>query len=61
MHDDGATTDTRKWRAQIRPYESEMADRILKSSISIFEPFNDVRNNRSLARDNPILNYERHF
>jgi hypothetical protein len=38
--------------------ESEMADRILKSSISIFESFNDVRNNRSLAHDNPILNYE---
>ena len=35
-----------------------MADRILKSSISIFESFNDVRNNRSLAHDNPILNYE---
>jgi hypothetical protein len=38
--------------------ESEMAERILKSSISIFEAFNDVRNNRSLAHDNQILNYE---
>ena len=30
--------------------ESEMAVRILKSSISTLEAFNDVRNNRSLAR-----------
>jgi hypothetical protein len=32
--------------------ESEMAVRILKSSISTMEAFNDVRNNRSLAHDN---------
>lgn len=38
--------------------ESEMTSRILKSSISTLEAFNDVRNNRSLAHDNPILNYE---
>ncbi len=38
--------------------ESEMADRILKFSISLMESFNDVRNNRSLAHDNTILNYE---
>jgi len=38
--------------------ESEMALRILKSSISTFEAFNDVRNNRSLAHDNPILTYD---
>jgi len=37
--------------------ESEMAERILKSSISILGSFNDVRNNRSFAHDNPILNY----
>ncbi len=37
--------------------ESQMAERILKSSISILESFNDVRNNRSLTHDNPILNY----
>ncbi|MBW4443145.1 MAG: abortive infection family protein [Plectolyngbya sp. WJT66-NPBG17] len=37
--------------------ESQMAERILKSSISILESFNDVRNNRSLAHDNSILNY----
>lgn len=38
--------------------ESEMTLRILKSSISTFEAFNDVRNNQSLAHDNRILNYE---
>jgi hypothetical protein len=37
--------------------ESEMTDRILRSSISVLEAFNDVRNNRSLAHDNPILNH----
>lgn len=38
--------------------ESAMTLRILKSSISTLEAFNDVRNNQSLAHDNPILNYE---
>jgi len=38
--------------------ESAMTDRILKSSISVLDAFNDVRNNKSLAHDNPILNYE---
>ena len=38
--------------------ESEMTARILKSSISVLEAFNDVRNNQSLAHDNPVLNYE---
>jgi hypothetical protein len=38
--------------------ESEMAVRILKSSISVLEAFNDVRNNRSLAHDNAILEYD---
>jgi hypothetical protein len=37
--------------------ESQMTERILKSSISILEAFNDVRNNQSFAHDNPILNY----
>ncbi|MEJ5344875.1 MAG: abortive infection family protein [Chloroflexus sp.] len=36
--------------------ESEMTERILKSSISIIEAFNKVRNERSLAHDNPTLN-----
>jgi hypothetical protein len=35
--------------------ESEMTDLILKSSISIMDRFNDVRNNWSLAHDNPLL------
>lgn len=38
--------------------ESVMTDRILRSSISVLEAFNDVRNNKSLAHDNPILNYD---
>jgi len=38
--------------------ESEMAERILRSTISILESFNDVRNNQSLAHDNPVLQYE---
>ncbi|MBN8884455.1 MAG: abortive infection family protein [Rudaea sp.] len=38
--------------------ESEMTSRILKSSISVLEAFNDVRNNQSLAHDNPTLNYD---
>jgi hypothetical protein len=37
--------------------ESKMTELILKSSISILESFNDIRNNKSLAHDNPILNY----
>lgn len=37
--------------------ESEMAIIILKSSISVLDRFNDVRNNKSFAHDNKILNY----
>jgi hypothetical protein len=37
--------------------ESDMTRRILKSSISILEAFNGVRNNQSFAHDNKILNY----
>lgn len=37
--------------------ESEMTERILRSSISTMEAFNRVRNEQSLAHDNPILNY----
>jgi hypothetical protein len=37
--------------------KSQMTERILKSSISILESFNNVRNYQSLAHDNPILNY----
>jgi len=46
-----------KYLRQNRFIESEMTERILKSSISILESFNDVRNYKSLAHDNPILNY----
>jgi hypothetical protein len=38
--------------------ESGMTERILKSTISIFEAFNRVRNEQSLAHDNPTLKYE---
>jgi hypothetical protein len=37
--------------------ESLMTERILKYSIHVIEAFNDVRNNKSFAHDNPILNY----
>lgn len=36
--------------------ESGMTERILKSTISIMEAFNKVRNDQSLAHDNKILN-----
>jgi hypothetical protein len=36
--------------------ESDMTERILKSSISVLDAFNDVRNNRSLAHHNDVLN-----
>jgi hypothetical protein len=38
--------------------ESEMTERILKSSISVMEAFNRVRNEESLAHDNPTLSYD---
>jgi hypothetical protein len=38
--------------------ESEMTERILRSSISTLESFNQVRNNHSFAHDNQILNYD---
>jgi hypothetical protein len=38
--------------------ETTMTDRILKSTISLLEAFNDVRNNRSLAHDNSILSHD---
>ena len=41
-----------------RHIEFEMTLRILKSTISTLEAFNDVRNNRSLAHDNTLLNYD---
>ena len=38
--------------------ESDMTDRILRSFISTLESFNDVRNHKSLAHANSILNYD---
>ena len=38
--------------------ESEVTERILKSSISVLDAFNSVRNNQSYAHDNEILNYD---
>jgi len=38
--------------------ESDMADKIIKFSFQIMDAFNDIRNNKSFAHDNPILNYE---
>jgi Abortive infection C-terminus len=38
--------------------ESMMTERILRTSISNLDSFNDVRNNQSLAHDNTILNYD---
>jgi hypothetical protein len=34
---------------------TQMSERIIKSSISVFEAMNDIRNNKSLAHDNPDL------
>lgn len=39
-------------------FETKMTERILKSSIGNLDAFNSVRNNHSLAHDNPMLNYE---
>ena len=36
--------------------ESQMAERILQSSVRIIQDFNHVRNDNSLAHDNPLLN-----
>ena len=38
--------------------ESDMTIRILKSSISVLESFNKVRNHHSFAHDNQVLNYD---
>ncbi len=37
--------------------ESDMTERILKSSISVMEAFNRVRNEQSFAHDNEVLTY----
>lgn len=47
-----------KYLSSQKLLESEMSEKILKYSINILDAFNDVRNNKSLAHDNPILNYD---
>ena len=37
---------------------SPVTERILKTSISVLEALNTVRNEQSLAHDNPLLNYD---
>lgn len=43
---------------ELKLIDSRMTEMILKMSISILDAFNDVRNNRSLAHDNVLLNRE---
>ncbi len=38
--------------------ESDMADKIIQYSFQVMQAFNDIRNNRSFAHDNPVLNYD---
>ena len=38
--------------------ETEMAERILRSTISTFESFSQVRNERSFAHPNPLLDFD---
>jgi hypothetical protein len=47
-----------KWLRDSQLIESEMSLQILRSSIKVFEAFDGVRNNQSLAHDNPLLNRE---
>ena len=47
-----------KYLRASRAIESVMTERILKSSISTLEAFNEVRNQQSLAHDNTVLNYD---
>lgn len=37
--------------------ESDITERILKSTISVMEAFNKIRNDHSFAHDNDVLNY----
>lgn len=38
--------------------QSPMAEKIIQFSFQIMDAFNDIRNNRSFAHDNPILGYD---
>jgi len=46
-----------KYISEIKLFDSVMTERILKYAIHVLEAFNDIRNNKSFAHDNPILNY----
>ena len=46
-----------KFSVDNKHIESAMAEKILKYSINVIEAFNDIRNNKSFAHDNPVLNY----
>ncbi len=47
-----------KFLVEYKHIESAMSEKILKYSINVIEAFNDIRNNKSFAHDNPILNYQ---
>lgn len=46
-----------KFLRDSKKIESSMTETILRTSISVLEMFNKVRNDQSYAHDNPILNY----
>ncbi|SFW87347.1 abortive infection family protein [Chitinophaga sancti] len=37
---------------------SPMAEKIVQFSFQVIDAFNDIRNNKSFAHDNPVLNYD---
>lgn len=41
-----------------RLIESDMAEKIIQSTFQVIQSFSDIRNNRSFAHDNPVLNYD---
>lgn len=47
-----------KFYQQNNYLDSEFAERALKSSISLFDSYNAIRNNQSFAHDNKVLNKE---
>ncbi len=47
-----------KYLKQNSCIESDITEKILKYAISIMDAFNDVRNNKSFAHDNNLLNYD---
>jgi len=38
--------------------ESDMTEKIIQFSFQVIQAFNDIRNNKSFAHDNPVLNYD---